>query len=217
MSTQDQAHIYKVRKKNTLFLLKQRKVDRHQLCELTGMGYSLLSGYLRPNNPKNIGNITAEKIEKAFDLKPGDLDRDLTKEAVDEKPITPPMPETDHQHTKIHFNQILEVPLFISEIDIGSFDPNKEPYIEKAFIALSNVVHRQINPLSVKAIFIKEHKGFAPNTIAYMDTESLSPEDDHLYLVAWNGKRTCLGADELGDKNISKILGRIFHVEHPVE
>lgn len=55
--------------------MKSNRLNRTEFAEKIGLSYNLLSQYIGKNPTKNIGDETAEKIEKAFNKPKGFLDQ----------------------------------------------------------------------------------------------------------------------------------------------
>ena len=70
----DLLKIHEIRLLNARKIMKESGLDRTQFAEKIGMSYNLLSQYIGKNPKKNIGDDTAEKIEKAFGKVSGFLD-----------------------------------------------------------------------------------------------------------------------------------------------
>lgn len=67
--------IHEIRLSNTRKLMKESGLNRTEFAEKIDMSYNLLSQYVGKNPTKNIGDDTAEKIEKAFNKPKGYLDQ----------------------------------------------------------------------------------------------------------------------------------------------
>lgn len=67
--------IHDIRLQNTRELMKESGLNRADFAEKTGISYNLLSQYVGKNPTKNIGDETADKIEKAFSKPKGYLDQ----------------------------------------------------------------------------------------------------------------------------------------------
>lgn len=70
--------IHEIRLINARKILKESGLDRTGFAEKIGLSYNLLSQYIGKNPTKNIGDDTAEKIEKAFGKPAGFLDQAST-------------------------------------------------------------------------------------------------------------------------------------------
>lgn len=77
--------IYEIRLSNTKKLMKEMGLTRTEFAEKIEMSYNLVSQYIGKNPTKNIGDDTAEKIEKAFKKPKGFLDQSNTAMASQEK------------------------------------------------------------------------------------------------------------------------------------
>lgn len=79
--------IHEIRLSNTKKLMDELGLKRNEFAEKIEMSYNLLSQYIGKNPTKNIGDDTAEKIEKAFGKPKGYLDQsDLTDSPKSEIP-----------------------------------------------------------------------------------------------------------------------------------
>ncbi|MDM1760667.1 XRE family transcriptional regulator [Acinetobacter sp. 251-1] len=67
--------IHEIRLSNTKRLIKELGLTRTEFAEKIDMSYNLVSQYIGKNPTKNIGDDTAEKIEKAFHKPKGFLDQ----------------------------------------------------------------------------------------------------------------------------------------------
>lgn len=67
--------IHEIRLGNTKKLMKDSGLSRTEFAEKIDMSYNLFSQYIGKNPTKNIGDDTAEKIEKAFNKPKGYLDQ----------------------------------------------------------------------------------------------------------------------------------------------
>ncbi|MDM1766059.1 MULTISPECIES: XRE family transcriptional regulator [unclassified Acinetobacter] len=67
--------IHEIRLSNTKKLMKELGLTRTEFAEKIEMSYNLVSQYIGKNPTKNIGDETAEKIEKAFHKPKGFLDQ----------------------------------------------------------------------------------------------------------------------------------------------
>lgn len=67
--------IHEIRLGNSRKLMKDSGLNRTEFAEKIDMSYNLLSQYVGKNPTKNIGDDTAEKIEKAFNKPKGFLDQ----------------------------------------------------------------------------------------------------------------------------------------------
>lgn len=67
--------IHDIRLHNTRKLMRESGLNRTDFAERTGVSYNLLSQYVGKNPTKNIGDETADKIEKAFNKPKGYLDQ----------------------------------------------------------------------------------------------------------------------------------------------
>ncbi|QDJ92719.1 LexA family transcriptional regulator [Acinetobacter haemolyticus] len=67
--------IHEIRLSNTRKLMNDLGLSRSEFADRIEMSYNLLSQYIGKNPTKNIGDETAEKIEKAFDKPKGFLDQ----------------------------------------------------------------------------------------------------------------------------------------------
>lgn len=212
-----------IRHKNALHLVKYFNIDRHSLASRMGISYTHLNGYLRPNDPKGIGHKTAQRFEIAFGLAEGELNIDLTAkypldESSNELQKTLPPLSKEETINEIIDQQILVVPLFLSDIDNGELNPRYEPCIDKTYIKVSSVVEQGINPNHVKAILFS---GLwpTPNKITYYvdaSVNSIDPFNVWHYLIAVDGKRKIMKLDLNECKPNMRILGRAFHVEQPL-
>ena len=229
-----------IRRKNALHLLKYFDIDRHTLASRMDISYTHLNSYLRPNDPKGTGHKTVARFEKAFELKQGEMNFDLTEKYllpasdnkskkskdshiptqvnVESKVSHVPKQANAETKNEIINQQILVVPLFMTDFDNGEFTPSKEPCIEKAYIKVSSVVEQGVNPDNVKAILFsglwpKPHK-----TTYYIDSSVNNVDTLNVwyYLVAVDGKRKIMSVDMNDFKPNMRILGRAFHVEQPL-
>lgn len=71
--------IHEIRLGNTKKLMKDSGLSRTEFAERIDMSYNLFSQYIGKNPTKNIGDDTAEKIEKAFNKPKGYLDQSDSK------------------------------------------------------------------------------------------------------------------------------------------
>lgn len=67
--------IHEIRLSNVRKLMKESGLNRTEFAEKIEMSYNLLSQYIGKNPTKNIGDDTADKIEKAFRKPKGYLDQ----------------------------------------------------------------------------------------------------------------------------------------------
>lgn len=212
-----------IRRTNVLHLIKYFKIDRHQLAERMGISYTQLNGYLRPTTPKGIGHKTVEKFEKAFNLNQGELNTDLSSAYPlsdnSDEPIKNLRPiSTDGTVNEIINQEILVVPLFLTDIDNGELNPRKEPCIDKAFLKVSCVLEQGINPNHVKAIQFAD-KWPTPHKVTFFVDSSFThvdPLNVWHYLVAIDGKRKIMSLDLSNITPNTTILGRAFYTEQPL-
>lgn len=212
-----------IRRKNVLHLLKYFNIDRHTLASRMGITYTHLNSYLRPNDPKGIGHKTLERFEKAFDLKQGEMNSDLTEkyplsESSSEPQKSLPPLSNDELVNEIINQQILIVPLFMTDIDNGELNPRKEPCIDKTYIKVSSVVEQGINPNHVKAILFSGLWPTPHKVTYYVDSSvnSIDPFNVWHYLIAVDGKRKIIKLDLNDFKPNMRVLGRAFYVEQPL-
>lgn len=208
-----------IRRSNVLFLLDYYNMSRYDLCDATGIGYTQLCAYLRPNNAKSIGNKSAPKFEKAFSLEEGGLDRDQSKEL--------PAKTEDGQATSLPKallkavgkpldHSVMSVPLFVSNQGIGKLSVENEPYLEETMIKLSDVYHQNIQPKNVKAFKVFGQVDNIPHKATVFLDSSINSIDlrDSYYLVCINGQRKVMKLDWDDEDESMLILGRLFHVEY---
>lgn len=220
----EKSPIYILRRKNTLFLLEHFNVSRSELCERSGMGYSLLGGYLRERNYKGLGNLNSAKIEKAFGLEKGALDRDL--EAELSSPICSNIPgntkklseqrKQNKSEIKSLGQKVLSVPLFMITLGTGRLSTEKEPYLEEAYIKISDVYYRNIQPKHVKAFKLFRNVENIPDKATVFLDSSVDSVDvsDALYLTCMNNERKVMKLTSQEEAQGMLILGRLFHVEY---
>ena len=67
--------IHEIRLGNVRKLIKESGLSRTEFAEKIEMSYNLFSQYVGKNPTKNIGDDTADKIEKAFNKPKGYLDQ----------------------------------------------------------------------------------------------------------------------------------------------
>lgn len=78
--------IHEIRLSNTKKLIKDLSLSRTEFAEKIEMSYNLVSQYIGKNPTKNIGDDTADKIEKAFNKPKGFLDQSTTTAIRQESP-----------------------------------------------------------------------------------------------------------------------------------
>lgn len=213
-----------IRRRNTLHLLEYFDMDRHTLASSMGITYTHLNGYLRPNNPKGIGHKTVARLEKAFGLRQGEMNFDLTQKYLladkENKANTEGEPRQSQVQTtnEIINQQILVVPLFMSDFDNGELTTSKEPYFEKAYIKISSVLEQGVNPDDVKAILFSGLWPTPHKTTYYIDSSvnAIDLINTCHYLVAVDGKRKIMKLNPDEHKPNIRILGRAFYVEQPI-
>ena len=84
--------IHEIRLGNVRKLIKESGLSRTEFAEKIEMSYNLFSQYIGKNPTKNIGDDTADKIEKAFNKPKGYLDQSDSEDSVlfskiNERPI----------------------------------------------------------------------------------------------------------------------------------
>lgn len=220
----ERSPIYILRRKNTLFLLEHLNMSRYELSDRSGIGYSLLSGYLRERNYKGLGNLNASKIEKAFGLEKGALDRDLKAELDSSDGSSTPKEAKElreqNKKKKLERNsleqKVLSVPLFIISSGTGRLSLEKEPYLEEAYIKISDVYYQNVQPKHVKAFKVFSNVENIPDKATVFLDSSVDSVDvsDALYLTCMNNERKVMKLTSQEEAQGMLILGRLFHVEY---
>lgn len=233
-----------IRRDNTLRLMKEKGLSRHDLSNLLDMKYSLLSAYIGKTPTKSIGDEVSARIEAALDVQKGFLDIDhalISQLANDGNPIW-------DKESDIFPAGIL-VPLYAdvkASCGPGYLNSDNEESLERIMLETQKVKNRGITPSNVKA-FKADGDSMLPiiphDAQVFVDSSvNQITRDGAIYAVCYGGllliKRLFRGTNQsviLRSENPDKIiypdqvinesemqangfyiLGQVFHVDFSI-